>query len=130
MEVQRRLIRAYDVGRMLGYSTWTIKKWAKDGRLPGAVFLGNPGRQHIRFDPLAIEDFIQSWRGRRPELPELPKQQEFTIRRHGHRPHAGGPLRADGGQLPMMALLGQGVIEPGPPAPETWRGRDGSPAGV
>lgn len=87
----RKLIRAYDVANMLGYRTETVKTWARSGKLPGAVFLGNPGRQHVRFDPAAIEEFIATG-GQRPELP---KQEEFTVRRHGCHEHAGGQPRND-----------------------------------
>jgi excisionase family DNA binding protein len=52
----RKLVRAFDVARVFGYSTSTIKKWAKDGKLPGAVFIG----KHIRFDPEQVEEFIRS----------------------------------------------------------------------
>jgi hypothetical protein len=91
---ERKLIRAYDVGQRLGYATATVKAWAREGKLPGAVFIGNPGRQHIRFDPRAIEEFISAG-GRRPVLPALPKQTKFSVRRHGCREHAGNAPRND-----------------------------------
>jgi excisionase family DNA binding protein len=58
----RKLVRAYDVGRLLGYSTATIKRWAREGKLPGAVFIG----RHIRFDPNVVEAFVRAG-GKRPE---------------------------------------------------------------
>jgi excisionase family DNA binding protein len=48
------LWRPFDVAIRLGYSTDTIKSWARQGKLPGAVFIG----RHIRFDPQVIADFI------------------------------------------------------------------------
>jgi predicted DNA-binding transcriptional regulator AlpA len=50
------LLRAWDVAVRLGYTTATIKRWAREGKLPGAVFIN--GGRHIRFDPVAIESFI------------------------------------------------------------------------
>ena len=58
----RRLVRAFDVARLFGYSTSTIKKWARDGKLPGAVFID----RHIRFDLDQVEEFIRNG-GKRPE---------------------------------------------------------------
>ena len=71
--MQDRLLMAHEIGRRLGYSTATVKAWARDGKLPGAVFIGNPGRLHVRFDPRVIEEFITSG-GRRPEVPAAPKR--------------------------------------------------------
>ena len=92
--MQDRLLMAHEIGRRLGYSTATVKAWARDGKLPGAVFIGNPGRLHVRFDPAAIDAFIASG-GRRPEVPAAPKQHEFSVRRHGVRAHAGNAPRND-----------------------------------
>jgi excisionase family DNA binding protein len=55
MESQRQLVRAFEVGVKLGYSTKTVKRWAKEGKLPGAVLLTGG---HVRFDPDAIDTFI------------------------------------------------------------------------
>src|ERR1035441_301866 len=109
---ERKLIRAYDVGRRLGYTTATVKSWARSGKLPGAVFIGNPGRQHIRFDPRAIEEFIAAG-GQRPELPAPPKQAGFSVRRHGHRAHAGGQPRNDRSRRDPAKALGD-LVQPDP----------------
>lgn len=99
-----KLLRAYDVGRRLGCRGATIRKYALRGFIPGAVFFGNPDRPHIGFEPGAIEQFFASGgikvlqkiaKGQRPELPAVPKQPEFTVRRHGHREHAGNAPRND-----------------------------------
>jgi predicted DNA-binding transcriptional regulator AlpA len=105
MESQRNLIRAYDVGLLLGYSTWTIKNWARNGRLPGAVFIG----RHIRFDPAVIEQFIASG-GQRPDLP---KQPEFSVRHHGGREHAGNAPRNDCSRRDPARKLGE-LVKPDP----------------
>jgi hypothetical protein len=109
---ERKLIRAYDVGRRLGYTTATVKSWARSGKLPGAVFIGNPGRQHIRFDPRAIEEFIAAG-GQRPELPAPPKQAQFSVRRHGHRTHAGGQPRNDRSRRDPAKALAD-LVKPDP----------------
>lgn len=81
----RKLIRAYDVGRILGYSTSTIKRWAKRGQLP-AVFLG----RHIRFDPDEIENFIRNG-GQRPG----PATIESTVRKERSRAIASDSKRPE-----------------------------------
>ncbi len=79
----QNLVRAYDVGRMLGYSTHTVKKWARQGLLPGAVFL----RRHIRFIPERIDEFIKS--GGHLEAPPSAKSgSPFVLRHIGPRDHA------------------------------------------
>lgn len=81
----RKLLRAYDVGKLFGYSTQTIKKWAKRGQLP-AVFLG----RHIRFDPAEIENFIRNG-GQRPS----PATTESTVREERSRAVASDSKRPE-----------------------------------
>jgi excisionase family DNA binding protein len=91
-----KLIRASDVARRLNYSTWTIKKWARAGKLPGAVFLA----RHVRFDAAQIEEFIQTG-GERPAVEQ--SQPPFSLRRHGGGVHAGsGPVPSRSG-APLAA---------------------------
>lgn len=80
------LIRAFDVAQKLGYATATVKKWARQGILPGAVFVN----RHIRFDARKIADFIAAG-GRR----ELEAQPRFQIVRHVSREHSGNRPRND-----------------------------------
>jgi predicted DNA-binding transcriptional regulator AlpA len=49
------LTRAYDVAGLLGCSTETVIRWAREGKLPGAVFLPH-GR--VAFNGSVIESFI------------------------------------------------------------------------
>ena|ERR1017187_9202607 len=109
---ETRLVMAHEVGRRLGYSTATVKAWARQGKLPGAVFIGSSGRLHVRFDPRAIEEFIAAG-GQRPEPPALPKQAEFSVRRHGHRTHAGGRPRNDRSRRDPAKALGD-LVPPDP----------------
>ena len=83
-----QLIRAFDVAILLGYTTATIRNWALDGKLPGAVFLNG----HVRFDPDKINRFIENG-GHRSTIVE--QQPRFTVGRYGHRGHAGGKPRND-----------------------------------
>lgn len=49
-----KLLRANEVADMLNVPRAFVYTLAREGRLPGAVRLG----QHVRFDPRAIEEFI------------------------------------------------------------------------
>jgi predicted DNA-binding transcriptional regulator AlpA len=65
MPSQETLIRPYDVAGRLGLSTETVVRWARQGKLPGAVFLPNG---HVMFDQHKIEEFISSG-GHAPNSP-------------------------------------------------------------
>jgi len=75
MDVQRKLVRAYDVGVLLGYRVSTIKRWAKAGQIPGAVYIN----RHVRFDMGQIEAFIAAGGHRQAPVAS-------DTRRHAHRP--------------------------------------------
>ena len=105
---ERKLIRAYDVGQRLGYTTATIKHWAKLGRLPGAVFIG----RHVRFDPEQVEAFIRAG-GQRPQLATTGSHLNMNIRHHGHRAHAGGQPRNDRSRRDPAKALGY-LVQPDP----------------
>ena len=78
---------AFEVACILGYgSTQTVIRRARDGKIPGAVFLGHT----VRFIPSVIEAFIRS--GGEPQ----PPQPRFTLRRYGGGSHAGGTKRHRG----------------------------------
>jgi excisionase family DNA binding protein len=72
----RKLVRAYDVARIFGYSTSTIKKWARDGKLPGAVFID----RHVRFDLDQVEQFIRNG-GKRSNLKGAGSEPTPTTRK-------------------------------------------------
>jgi len=83
------LISAFDVACTLGYSTQTVVRRAREGKIPGAVFLG----RSVRFLPSVVEAFVRSGGESQPQL-ESPR---FHIRRHGGKSHARGSSRARGG---------------------------------
>lgn len=84
------LITAGYVGYLLGCSTQTVRTMARRGELDdaGVVFVGRHG---IMFDPIRF----QSWRDAGGDRPKRSEREQFTVRRHGHRGHAGGKLRSD-----------------------------------
>ena len=57
-----RLLRAPEVAKILDVQTAFVYLLAREGRLPGVVRLG----RHVRFDPVAIEDFIRRGGQARP----------------------------------------------------------------
>src|SRR5438552_2648155 len=85
---ERKLLRAFDIGRLFGYSTATIKRWAKGGQLP-AVFIG----RHIRFDPEQVENFIRAG-GRRSD----PMSTSSRAKSEGRN-----PALAEAGERPSSA---------------------------
>lgn len=56
MEHIDELVRPYDVAGWLGCSTETVVGWARENKIPGAVFLPN-GR--IAFKKSEVESFIR-----------------------------------------------------------------------
>ena len=50
----QHLVRAFDVAEKLNYSLETVRKKAKQGELPGAVFIG----RRILFDAEKFNEFI------------------------------------------------------------------------
>lgn len=79
------LISAFEVACALGYSTQTIIRRAREGKIPGAVFLG----QSVRFRPSVVEAFIQAGGEQRVQL-------RYILRHHGARTHSGGRSRNAG----------------------------------
>jgi hypothetical protein len=115
------LIRAYVVGKRLGYSVETIRKWALRRLIPGAVFVG----RHIRFDSNVVETFIRA--GGTHPIPEIERERErtsevrFHIARHGARPHSGksssrahraNPLTSEA-ELTVQKERPEGKLNPG-----------------
>jgi predicted DNA-binding transcriptional regulator AlpA len=90
-DMMEDLISAFDVACVMGYSTETIIRRARAGRIPGAVFLG----RSVRFIPSAVEAFIRS--GGEPQTMARPPEPRFRITRHGGKSHAAIATRGPGG---------------------------------
>jgi excisionase family DNA binding protein len=105
--MEDQLIRAFDVAVRLDCSTETVKRWARNGRLPGVVFIG----KQLRFDPHKIEEFIENG-GNRPAQIEAATQ--FRVQRHGAKAHAGRRPRNDSTRRPSDNRLAAMVVpDPG-----------------
>ncbi len=56
------LLRPNDVAKLLGVTTATIYNLVKAGRLPAVAFSTKPGRETVRFETAAVEEFIAEHR--------------------------------------------------------------------
>jgi len=102
MKTDNELLSPSVVAVRLGFGLATIKKMARNGGLPGAVFLpcgSASGRQHIMFEPHKIEAFIEGGGMR-----TWPECERFFVARHGGRSHAGMAARNMGGACVALDL--------------------------
>jgi predicted DNA-binding transcriptional regulator AlpA len=54
----RQLIDEGRVAAMVGVNRTTIAKWRRDGCMPDHYRLGIPGKERIRYDPDAIDKWL------------------------------------------------------------------------